>query len=322
MMFEKLRGRSGMTLLEVMLSLGIFLIGSVGIIGLFVTAGALHAEAVRRRTAANIAQELLAEVRAAPLREVFAKTNVYPPPGGGGGDSGGTIAVYSVNPEAQYQTAAFDRYPLSETANRNSGFLLLEGSGAVSDELAYYGQVSQGGAGPPDQLVMAQRDIVGGGGVHDDDSRVLSPRTWNFCLQDGDPGAAGDNPLDDTSDTFTVYDGSPANFPPAEGYLVMDEEWMPYEWDSTNQEFTVRDIDGDGTADRGWGNTEPTSHKVGTPVTIAREHDRHDDFYYAVQYYPVNATGAEAKVIISVGYGNDRRFRVHTFHTIYTPSKY
>ncbi len=65
-----------MTLLEVLLTLAIFLVGSVGIIGLFVAASVLHKDAVDRRTAAYIGETLLAHVQAQPMREVFAKTVV------------------------------------------------------------------------------------------------------------------------------------------------------------------------------------------------------------------------------------------------------
>ncbi len=65
-----------MTLLEVLLTLAIFLVGSVGIIGLFVAASVLHKDAVDRRTAAYIGETLLAHVQAQPMHEVFAKTTI------------------------------------------------------------------------------------------------------------------------------------------------------------------------------------------------------------------------------------------------------
>ena len=71
-----LRGRRGMTLLEVLLTLAIFLVGSVGIIGLFTAASVLHKDAVDRRTAAYIAETVLAHVQAQAMHEVFAKTTI------------------------------------------------------------------------------------------------------------------------------------------------------------------------------------------------------------------------------------------------------
>ena len=71
-----------MTLLEVLLTLAIFLVGSVGIIGLFVAASVLHNDAVGRRTASYIAETLLANVQAKPMHEVFAKTTLVNPPAG------------------------------------------------------------------------------------------------------------------------------------------------------------------------------------------------------------------------------------------------
>ncbi len=67
-----------------------------------------------------------------------------------------------------------------------------------------------------------------------------------------------------------------------------------------------------------------------TATPHAGRHSRHHPqpypgypgFYYTVQFYPVNATGAEAHVIVTVGYGTDRRFRVQEFEGVYTPQSY
>ena len=87
--------------------------------------------------------------------------------------------------------------------------------------------------------------------------------------------------------------------------------------------FTLADLDNDGNPDRGLGDSQRTAHKAGTPVTVAREHDRYPGYYYTVQFYPSNSKGSEAKVIVSVGYGNIRKLRkVFFFDTYYTPAKY
>ena len=81
-------------------------------------------------------------------------------------------------------------------------------------------------------------------------------------------------------------------------------------------------LDQDGNPDRGWGGTAPALHDAGTPVTVARPHPDYPGFYYTVQLYPVNATGTEAHVVVSVGYGTVDRFRVQTFRSVYSPAKF
>ena len=74
--------------------------------------------------------------------------------------------------------------------------------------------------------------------------------------------------------------------------------------------------------DRGWGLTEVVYHRAGTPVTVAREHPYYPGYYYSVQFYPVSSNGAESQVVISVGYGNQQHFRVHTLRTVYSPTTF
>jgi hypothetical protein len=116
--------------------------------------------------------------------------------------------------------------------------------------------------------------------------------------------------------------GDPTSAPaaPVSGYIVIDEEWMPYASRDANG-FTVA-LDNNGVPYRGWGGTKAAAHSFGTPVTVAREHPFYPGFYYTVQFYPTDATGSSAQVIITVGYGNPNFFHVHTFHTIYTPTSY
>ena len=101
-------GRSGLTLLEVMIALGVFLIGSVGIVALFVTASVLHSDASNRRRASFIAEELLDQVNALRLRDVFAVTQLQ------FDDFGGTYSITAdaVTPDAANYGALFDQYPL------------------------------------------------------------------------------------------------------------------------------------------------------------------------------------------------------------------
>ena len=65
--------RAGMTLTEVMLALAVFLIGSVSIVGLFVSASVLHAEGANRRTASFIAEELRSAALSSITRDCSAR---------------------------------------------------------------------------------------------------------------------------------------------------------------------------------------------------------------------------------------------------------
>jgi len=98
---------------------------------------------------------------------------------------------------------------------------------------------------------------------------------------------------------------------------------MPYESrDGLSFALDPTDADGDGIPDvRGWADTGAIAHPPGTPVTVAREHPYYPGFYYTLQFYPTDATGQEAHVVISVGYGTPERFRVHTFRSIFAPSR-
>ncbi len=316
-----LRGgrRGGFTLIEVLIALGIFLIGSVSIVGLFVTAAALHSDAVNRRTASFIARSKIAEVKATPFRRVFARTEIS-------ADNGATIEVDAVTADPVYPSAAFDRYPVPEdqSIDRSQGAILLEGENAsdppVWDEWAYYTGLTVNPTAPDTFDTSGERDKWGTSSddPHPAGSRVLQPRTWYYVLSEAAI----------SSDTVHVR-GDPTTPPvaPSSGYLVIDEEWMRYgdiaSSDDTHGSFTLADEDNDGNPDRGLGDTDVEAHDPGTPVTVAREHPRYPGFYYTVQFYPAGATGAEAKVIISVAWGSERKLRqAFFFHTLYTPTKY
>lgn len=308
-----LRRRDGMTLLEVLLTLAIFLMGSVGIIGLFVAAGVLHAEAVNRRTASMIAEELLADAQARPFREVYARTVLTALANSGDG----SITVEATSPAAYATAARFNTYPPPHVeADRDEGPLLLgqEWLWATRDPVVNT------------QFNVDWKPWGATGGNYDDD-RVLQPRTWYYVLD-----ADVDGPDAPGFGTFSPVEveGDPASEPsvtggaPASGYIVLDGEWIRYESrNATSFTISTDDDDNDGVPDsRGIGQTQPTAHNAGTPVTVAREHPRYPDFWYAVQYYPTNASGGSSQLIVSVGYGNENRFRVHTFRSIYTPANY
>ena len=318
--------RAGMTLLEVLAGLAIFMVGSVSIVGLFVTASVLHAEASHRRTTSFIMESLLAQVRAMPMREVYARTTVTADPGTGGG---GNIDVSAVTPDLSRQAATFDFYPVhplfdvrsdptGALAERTQGPVLIEGeSGGTGTEWAWYSDpdinpdplfdtlVFATGP-PPDRWLWSSVGVVVG--IHSAAVRVLGPRTWHYVVEA--PGlAAGALAVIVAGEPDT----QPAGGAPTAGYIVIDEEWMAYDGPTLNS-FT--------NLDRGWGGTEDVDHQAGTPVTVAREHPYYPGFYYTVQFYPVNATGAESHVVISVGYGNPAAFRVHTVRSIYSPATF
>ena len=116
-----------------------------------------------------------------------------------------------------------------------------------------------------------------------------------------------------------------ASTPPANGYIVIDREWMSYaSWNAGTGTFTVFDgcchpggrggtrLGADGR--HGAQPPQPGNRRAGYPG--------YPGFYYTVQFYPVNATGAEAHVIVTVGFGPQTRFRVQEFEGVYTPSQY
>ncbi|MFO7957479.1 MAG: prepilin-type N-terminal cleavage/methylation domain-containing protein [Candidatus Brocadiia bacterium] len=292
-------GRAGLTLVEVLIALAIFLVGSVSIIGLFVTASALHKDAVQRRTASYIAEGLLAEARGTPFREVFAKTRLL-------ADLGNTLDVQSTEPDFNYQGATFSLWPTSIAPEEERG----EGPLLLGREWIWYTERASDSFSGLDRPLWDSTQ-----GLNDD--RVLQPRTWVYVLdqelvsRDDDPNVESITVRGDPSDAGEV----PA---PARGYIVLDTEWIRY---------TARDADSfswdASETDRGVGDTAAPRHAPGTPVTAAREHPHYPGYYYTVQFYPTNARGAHSKVTVSVGYGTRRKLRrAHFFHTVYTPNKF
>jgi hypothetical protein len=295
------------------------MVGSVSIIGLFVAGTAMHADAINRRTASFIADELLAEVRGMRFREAYAQTQLS-----ASIDATDTyVGAFRTSATGTDEAASFNLYPLPDVG-------LTRGDGAImiGSELIWCGALDTVGPAYGFGGCVRGTNSGGTGENHFVPARILQPRSWYYMV--ADQGAVDylpgpDDANYDTADSLLVH-GTPNTNPPystnpgapATGYIVVDQEWIQY---------TSRDADsfdwGENVDDfRGAGATEPARHQPGAPVAFAREHLRYPGFYYAVQFYPVNATGAEAKVLVSVGYGNEARFRVHFFHTVFTPTRY
>jgi len=299
-----LRERSGLTLLEVTLALAIFLIGSVSIVSLFVAASLLHSDAMKRRTASFIAEELLAEVQSMPLRDVFATTSL----------AANIDATVQDMPVASVRMdrdplATFDEYPRPDIGtSRSSGPLLIE------TEWIWYDRTNTS-LNPPYEGHFQLCDRGLGRSLaapHVALKRVLQPRSWYYVLENDLAAGAGG---------VVQVKGDPTAAPraPGDGFIVVDGEWIRYEsCDATG--FTVA-TDREGNPERGFADTADVDHRAGTPVTVAREHPRYPGYYYTVQFYPTNATGQGAKVAIAVGYGVEQRARAHFFHSIYSPSR-
>jgi hypothetical protein len=312
--------RSGLTVIEMLMALAIFLLGSVSIIGLFVTASVLHADAVNRRISAFIAEGILAEVQGTRLKEVFAKTRVDTDGAEGGagpslGSAGPTIEVLATEPDFQYPEATFPTWPRPDdvTDQRNTGALLIDSewiwwvwNPALHDPITF--------------ADCSRRGMWGTSATtHADNARLLHPRTWYYVVDDQIPATPGVmDPLTggDTAATEVWVTGDPqsADFPERpSSYIVIDEEWMRY-----------GDVDADRFIDleRGLAGTEAREHKPGTPVTAARPHPHYPGFYYTVQFYPANALGSGAAVIVSVAHGSPRSLRrAFFFRTVFTPTK-
>lgn len=302
---SKVAERAGLTVLEVLIALGIFLLGSVSIVGLFVTASVLHADATARRTVAFIAESTLAEIKARPFRETFAKTRIV-------NDLGNSITVQAVEANYNSQAANFHLYPKPVQAARHSGPILIR------SEWAWYQVLGL------DSFDSLDRNLWGTtGGPHAPFARVLQPRSWYYVLDNDLVGP--DDPNFNTTSSLTVR-GEPDSLPsdatslgaPSSAYIVIDEEWIRYT-SRHNDSFDWADP----SEQRGVGDSSAAAHRAGSPVTVAREHPRYPGFYYMVQFYPVNATGAESKVIVSVAHGSEAKLRrAFFFHTIYSPSRY
>jgi hypothetical protein len=325
--------RSGLTLTEVLLALGVFMVGSVGIIGLFVTASIMHAEAGNRRVASFVTNELLARVKNMRFRDVYARTTLATE----WLDPSATLDAVRVTAALNAQAANFNEYPLSDLffpLRADQDLTRDEGPLLVGGEWFWYTQLDLGA-----QDFIVTRDPWGnsiptdvlpvgaapdGTDDHPADSVILQPRTWYYVLN-----------TDILADDVTIpVDGNPANNPsaglgglagaPPDGYIVVDEEWMHYNL-RNGTEFT---IDGDGPDDdllpdgRGVALSTAVDHRAGTPVTVAREHESYPNFWYSVQFYPTQPNGAEAQVVVSVAYKTQTAMRAWTLRSIYTPKSF
>ncbi len=313
--------RGGLTLIEVLIALGVFLVGAVSVMGLFVTATRLHSEAVKRRTASFIAQELLAEVSALPAREVFATTRLDIPGGGPLGDDPDAdvvVPVLGTTTRPRDRTADpwddgayFDQFPPPyQTTGRPEGALLIDGEwmwyDSLNEELATFG-VHRGKWRSPAR-------------EHEDGTDLLQPRTWVYVLEDQDGDDTNNTViLLDAGDTTVLVSGDPsragADFPPlASQYIVIDQEWIRYGSVAPNEFQEL---------DRGLAHTPDVSHPPGTPVTVAWEHPNYPGYYCTVQFYPCDAAARQARVVVSVAYGSPQNLQgAHFFFGAYTPAKY
>ncbi len=307
------------------MALGIFLLGSVSIVGLFVAASVLHADAINRRTASFIGEELLAHVRTMRLRDVFATTDLAA--GIGAGDPVIRVGATEATSESGTRGANFHRYPFFPWPfeNAESGFAPYGpdrsvGPILIDQELIWY----TGRPSGADQFTGCARGLRGDGDGHAEEADILQPRTWYYVLAGPLPAppaaAPSDTQLSVYGDPSDTTSGHPPPVP-TRGYIVLGEEWIRYTgtaWDSATDrgEFSWEDED----ASRGAGDTEAVAHPAGTPVSVAYEHPRYPGFYCSVQFYPSNTAGSQARVLIGVGYGTPERFRLHSFHTIFTPT--
>lgn len=301
---QMLRRRQGMTLLEVLLTLAIFLVGSVGIIGLFVAASVLHKDAVERRTASYIAETLLANVQAKPMNEVFAKTTLINPGGPPPPALGVTISVQATNTSTALNLIAGFSVPRP---------LLLQSEQRWAGSMTPPTNVLPP---PPPTFTLDLAPTA----LHPDGSAVLQPLTWRYVLS---AALAANSP----GPVLVLGNPTAAPAAPASGFLVIDKEWMSFGGPTSAgapdaSGFYLADLDGNGVRDRGFGLTVAAPHNLGSPVTVAEEYPGYPGFYYTVQYYPVNATGAEARVIVMVGFGTQKRFHVEAFEGVYTPGQY
>ncbi len=297
----RLRGRSGLTLVEVILALAIFLVGSLGIMGLFVAAGVLHSEAVNRRTASYIAAELLAELNAQRMREVFAKTRLDGPYNAGDP----SMQVDDVEPGPGAVAADFD----------DRGPLLVGG------QWYWYGRVSPVTPQFMGVSIPANWPVPSPAPSHSDGARVLQPLTWDFVL-DADIAqdlVPADRNTGEPTSAITLdvrWTEDPDGW--ADFYVVVDDEWMKVNNVTSGASTAQFEVESD-MRRVGQDDDAAVEHKAGTPVTIAREHPRYPGYYYAVQIYPTNARGALAEVLVSVAYGSENRFRVQSFRSSYSP---
>ncbi|MFW6119142.1 MAG: type IV pilus modification PilV family protein [Planctomycetota bacterium] len=296
-------GRAGLTLVEVLIALAVFLVGSVSIIGLFVTASALHKDAVQRRTASYIGESLLAQTRGAPFRWHFASTRLDQ----GVDPTDGSISVESTTPGAENPAASFDKWPIwVGDEDRGAGPILIDSEWMWYDD-----------TGPTSFSTVARGLWGTDRAEHYDGARVLQPRAWAFVLEEDLPA---------TEETSLEARGPSEPPPPLtpgdSGYILLDEEWIRYTNVEQNESLWTFAWD-DSERDRGAGHTVATAHQPGTPIALAWPHPDYPGYYFTVQIYPTNARGVQAKVIVSVAYGTASRLRrAHFFHTVYTPSRF
>ncbi|MCK4282770.1 MAG: prepilin-type N-terminal cleavage/methylation domain-containing protein, partial [Candidatus Brocadiae bacterium] len=217
--------RSGLTLLEVMIALAVFLVGSVGIIALFVAASVLHVDASNRRTASFIAHDLLAEVRGMRYRDVFATTTLRTDIN----KETANVPAERTSADAIHWAANFDRYPWNRTlhttssggsmpTSRNNGIILID------NEWIWY----RGFAAAPVQFVSCTRGVAGSvRAAHTAGARIFQPKTWYYVL-DADLEEPPANPPPDITSVSVLGNPNSLPMPPEQGFIVLDNEWIKY----------------------------------------------------------------------------------------------
>jgi len=305
-----LRDRAGLTLMEVVLALAIFMVGSVSVIGLFVAASLLHTDAVNRRTASFIAHEVLAEVAAAPSGNVFARTRL--------------TADFAIG-DPWLWVAAVD----PTISSPNADFADSQGPLLVGSELFWYA-FQDTGTVPPRFGTLTPGLYDATPTDHAVAEHVLQPLTWHYILDQDIARDIPDTDRDYDDPTLQVdfnvnwtVDPEGPNGLDLPVYAVVGQEWMRISEiplnNTTTHTATLRVLEDDRR--QGQEETDAVYHRYGVPVTIAREHPRYPNFYYTVQFFPVNSSGAESAVVVSVGYGPRGRFRTHFLRSTYTPPR-
>ena len=325
-----LRERAGMTLVEVLMALAIFMLGAVGIIGLFATATRLHYDAGQRRIASFVLDSTLAEVQKQPLAAYYAETKLIADATAGSStlDVDSTFPYVDVvldqdNPQAQFQ-----RWPWwtqDFTDSRRTGMLIVGGEWIWSDGLSAheFNTLTRGLWGPP--------------GGHPAGSKVRQVREWVLAYRD-------------MPTRFRLEClGRPTDLPiPAQGYLEVEGTWMEYSgFDDTGFDIVAQpDVRGlvllpggqmastdtrDGLPDRSVGGTPeplPNPNPAGgalrpVAVNVARPVDGYDHCWGVTSLMPTTNYTVGTRVRMSVGMEQAGRLRnVWATEFVYFPEHY
>ncbi|HUT59587.1 MAG TPA: hypothetical protein VNA25_17190 [Phycisphaerae bacterium] len=318
-----LRARAGMTLVEVLMGMALFMVGMTGIIALFATATRLHYEGSARRTATWIAESTLAEVRMQPGANLYAKTELTDPVTA----SDTALPVVATVPDGDNPRAQFQRWPWwtrDFTDSRRAGMLLVGGEWMWSDALT------------SDSFDDLERGVWGSAQAHAAGTRVVQVREWVLAYRDMP-----------ARDRLEVY-GDPTALPiPAQGYVEVERTWMQYSgFDATGFDIVLqRDLQGlatlptgqvvhidhpDGLPDQGVGLTPeplPNPQPAGgafrpVAVNVARPVDEYPDCWRAISLMPTTNATAGTRLWIDVATERGGRLgRVWQMEGVYFPER-